>query len=88
MPSGLPVVITGMGKTAAATATAAALARLPDRSGLTVVNIGTAGALHSELTGLHEVDIVVNHDLDAAVIRALGEDPRERLVLRPTRSTP
>ena len=88
VPAHLPLVITGIGKTAAATATAVALAAEPDRSALTVVNVGTAGALHDGLSGLHEIDVVINHDLDAALIRSLGEDPKERLVLRPDQPDP
>jgi adenosylhomocysteine nucleosidase len=81
VPDGLALVVTGMGKTAAATATARALAALPDRSDVVVVNIGTAGALHDHMTGLHEPGTVLNHDINAAAIRALGYDPQERLVL-------
>ncbi|UFN45307.1 nucleosidase [Nocardioides okcheonensis] len=79
VPPDLPLVITGMGKTAAATATARALAAYDDLSGLTVVNIGTAGALRPGLTGLFEPGSVLNHDLSADVVRALGHDPQERL---------
>lgn len=80
VPAGLPVVVTGIGKTAAATATAQALAgRAPDD--LVVVNIGTAGALRPGLTGLFTPGRVLNHDLDAALIRALGFDPEELIEL-------
>jgi nucleoside phosphorylase len=81
VPDGFEVVVTGLGKTAAATATARALAAIPDRSDVVVVNIGTAGALRDDLTGLHEPGTVLNHDINAAAIRALGYDPEERLVL-------
>ncbi|HET9859861.1 MAG TPA: nucleosidase [Nocardioidaceae bacterium] len=80
VPAGLPVVVTGLGKTAAATATAQALGRM-DRNGLTVVNIGTAGALREELDGIHLPGTVLNHDINAAAIRALGYDPQERLTV-------
>jgi adenosylhomocysteine nucleosidase len=79
VPADLPLVITGLGKTAAAAATARALAAYDDLSGLTVLNIGTAGALRPGLTGIHEPGVVLNHDLSADVIRALGYDPQERL---------
>lgn len=79
VPPDLPLVITGMGKTAAAAATARALAAYDDLAGLTVVNIGTAGALRPGLTGLFEPGTVLNHDLSADVVRALGHDPQERL---------
>ncbi|MGF9759014.1 nucleosidase [Microvirga sp. 0TCS3.31] len=79
VPADLPLVITGLGKTAAAAATARALASYDDLAGLTVVNIGTAGALRPGLTGLFEPGTVVNHDISADLIRALGYDPQERL---------
>lgn len=81
LPSALPVVITGLGKTAAAQATTRALLEYGDRSGLVVVNLGTAGALHDHLEGLHHPRVVLNHELNADAIRALGFDPRERLEL-------
>ncbi len=81
VPAGLPLVVTGMGKTAAAVATARALAAYDDLSGLTVVNIGTAGALRDGLTGLHEPGVVLNHDINADIVRSLGYDPEERLVV-------
>lgn len=80
-PSGLPLVVTGLGKTAAAVGTARALASYADLDGLTVVNIGTAGALREGVTGLHEPGEVINHDINADAIRALGYDPEERLAL-------
>lgn len=79
VPSSMPLVITGLGKTAAAVATARALASYDDLSGLTVVNIGTAGALVGGLSGLHEPGVVINHDINADVVRSLGYDPEERL---------
>ena len=79
VPPDLPLVVTGLGKVAAATATARALAAYDDLAGLTVVNIGTAGALRPGLAGLFEPGTVLNHDLSADVIRSLGYDPQERL---------
>ena len=81
VPAEVPLVITGIGKTAAATATARALAMCADPSSVTVINIGTAGALHDHFTGLYEPGVVLNHDLSAGALRALGYDPRERLVV-------
>lgn len=81
VPDGLPLVVTGMGKTAAATATARALAAYPDPSRVQVVNIGTAGALRDGVSGLFLPGRVLNHDIDAAAVRALGDDPREWLDL-------
>lgn len=80
VPSGLETVITGLGKTAAAVATTRALAGR-DLEDLVVVNLGTAGALREGLAGLHEVGVVVNHDINAEAVRALGYDPRERLTV-------
>lgn len=81
VPDGLPLVITGVGKTAAAGRTARALAEFSDVEDLVVVNIGTAGALRDGLTGLFEPGVVLNHDISADAIRALGLDPEERLVV-------
>ena len=76
VPSGVPVVITGMGKTNAAIETTRALLGVGDPTGLTVLNIGSAGALHDGLTGLHRPGVVLNHDLSAEAVRALGYDPQ------------
>ena len=51
VPADLSLVITGMGKTAAAVATARALAAYDDLAGLTVLNIGSVGALRPGSTG-------------------------------------
>lgn len=87
VPAGLPVVITGLGKTAAAARTARALAEFADLEDLVVVNIGTAGALHDGLSGLFEPGVVLNHDISAEAIRQLGIDPEERLVVGPDEIT-
>lgn len=84
VPADLPLVITGMGKTAAAAATARALGSYAETGGLTVINIGTAGALRPGLSGLFEPGVVLNHDLSADVIRSLGYDPQERLDVGPS----
>jgi adenosylhomocysteine nucleosidase len=83
VPEGVEVVVTGLGKTAAAVATTKALTGR-DTDGLTVVNLGTAGALRDGLEGLHEVGSVLNHDMNADAVRALGYDPRERLTVGPS----
>lgn len=84
VPAGVEVIVTGLGKTAAAVATARALAaRSLDR--VVVLNIGTAGALRDGVVGLHEPGVVLNHDINADAIRALGYDPQERLVLDASR---
>ncbi|RIV39721.1 nucleosidase [Micromonospora radicis] len=69
LDSDLPVLLTGMGKVNAAAALAATLAGGPAPS--TVVNLGTAGALHPGWTGTHEVGTVLQHDLDTEFIRRL-----------------
>jgi adenosylhomocysteine nucleosidase len=79
VPADLPLVVTGLGKTAAAVATARALAAYDDLTGLTVVNVGTAGALRPGLSGLHVAGVVLNHDVNADIVRSLGYDPEERL---------
>lgn len=80
VPAGLPVVITGIGKTAAATATTRALADAgAGAGGLTVVNIGTAGALRDGVSGLFTPGRVLNHDINADAIRTIGYDPEELL---------
>ena len=76
-PPGLPVLITGIGKVAAASAVARALATRP-RIGL-VVNIGSCGALRDAMAGVYEVTRVLNHDLSADALRALHYDPQEWL---------
>jgi adenosylhomocysteine nucleosidase len=83
VPAGLEVLVTGLGKTAAATALARHLATRDDLGDLVVVNLGTAGALHDGIEGLFEVGTVINHDISADAIRALGYDPRERLTVGP-----
>lgn len=83
LPSSLVVVTTGLGKTAAAIATTRALAERAaageDLSRLEVLNVGSAGALRDGLEGLHVPGTVLNHDISADAIRALGYDPEERL---------
>ena len=80
MPDGIDVVVTGIGKTAAAAATTeAGLSRSGD--GLTVVNIGTVGALHDGLDGLYLPSTVINHDINGDAIRSLGYDPADTLDL-------
>ncbi len=81
VPEGCPVVITGLGKTAAAARTARALAEFEDVPELLVVNIGTAGALRDEVRGLHVIGTVLNHDMNGEAIRALGHEPHDVLEL-------
>lgn len=79
VPDGLRVLVTGVGKTHAAAAVARELALHPEIT--EVVNIGSCGALHDHLEGLHEVGQVLNHDLSTEALRTFGYDPREWLRL-------
>lgn len=63
------VLVTGVGKALAATGLAARLAVAPRPS--LVVNIGTAGALTAAMAGVHDVDVVTQHDFPYAAISAL-----------------
>jgi adenosylhomocysteine nucleosidase len=81
VPAGVPVVVTGMGKTTAAVEVTRALLAQERPSDLLVLNIGTAGALRDGLSGLHRPGVVINHDLSADAVRALGADPEEVLDL-------
>lgn len=78
VPAELPVVVTGVGKTAAAVAVSRALAER-DTAGLVVLNIGTTGALRDGLSGLFLPSTVINHDVNAEAVRAIGLDPRDEL---------
>jgi adenosylhomocysteine nucleosidase len=78
VPAGIPVVVTGLGKTAAAVLTAQALATR-NTENLVVVNIGTTGALRNGLSGLYLPSEVINHDINAQAVRALGLDPADTL---------
>ena len=80
VPRHLAVLVTGLGKTAAAVATTRALASA-DPPHTRVINVGTAGALRDGLEGLHLPGVVLNHDMNAEAIRALGFDPEEQLVI-------
>lgn len=83
VPRSVPHVITGMGKTAAAVASTEALMRLASEpgglDGLTVLNVGTAGALRDGIVGLHLPGVVFNHDISGDALRALGYDPKEEI---------
>lgn len=87
VPAEVPLLITGVGKTLAAVQVTRAVLEHPRRDSLTVVNLGTAGALRPGVEGTFEIGTVLNHDLSAEPIRQLGLDPRERLVLDPALPT-
>lgn len=80
LPESVDLVLTGIGKTAAAVATATALARR-GTDDLLVLNVGTAGALGPGLSGIFTPGTVLNHDISADLVRALGYDPQERLAV-------
>ena len=79
VPSGLPLVVTGVGKTLASVAVTRALADHPAPKSVHVVNIGTAGALRDGIRGLWLPGTVLNHDVNAEAVRSLGLDPQERI---------
>ena len=81
VPPGSDVVLTGIGKVAAATATTEALMSRRDGDDMSVINIGTVGALREGLRGLFLPSTVINHDMNGDVIRALGYDPQDSLHL-------
>ncbi|MEC4630459.1 hypothetical protein VSS86_22285, partial [Bacillus safensis] len=68
-----PVLVTGIGKIRAAAGLAACLAAYESAGGppSVVVNIGTAGALHAHMEGVHRVDTVLLHDFSHAAIREI-----------------
>jgi adenosylhomocysteine nucleosidase len=67
---GVEVLVTGVGKAVAASALSRRLASA-DRPSL-VVNVGTAGALAPDLTGVVEVRYVTQHDFPYAAIESLA----------------
>lgn len=70
--AGVDVLLTGIGKVAAAASVARAVAeRRPSR----VLNIGTAGALRDGVEGVHQVGRVLEHDVDHAALSALIGEP-------------
>ncbi|GAA1613494.1 nucleosidase [Kribbella sancticallisti] len=82
VPEGIPVVVTGIGKTAAAVAVSKALAKAlagREAADLVVLNVGTTGALRDGMAGLYLPSEVINHDINADAVRAIGLDPQESL---------
>ena len=73
VPDGLPLLVTGLGKVAAASSVAGWLgAATPLEPGFEVINLGTAGALRDGISGLHLPGRVINHDISAAVLAGMG----------------
>jgi adenosylhomocysteine nucleosidase len=76
------VVLTGIGKVAAAVAVSAAIA---ERRPSWVLNVGTAGALRDGLEGAHTIGRVIEHDVDHAALGALiGEEVSGEVILDPS----
>ena len=71
VPEHLPVVVTGLGKTAAAVATTEALVGV-EREGLTVVNIGSAGALREHLVDMEGYAVAFACARSASTRRTAG----------------
>ncbi|MDQ1746115.1 MAG: adenosylhomocysteine nucleosidase [Frankiaceae bacterium] len=65
------VLVTGVGKAMAAASLAARLAPGAGPRPSLVVNVGTAGALSPSMSGVHDVDVVTQHDFPYAAIEAL-----------------
>jgi len=88
VPAHLPLLLTGPGKTAAATAVASVLAvRTHDRRPL-VVGVGTAGALREGVGGLHVPARVLHHDISADALAQLGAPTTTELALDPLPGAP
>lgn len=68
----LDVVLTGIGKVAAAVAVSRAIAEC--RPSL-VLNVGTAGALRDGLEGPHVIGRVLEHDVDHEFLQGLTGEP-------------
>jgi adenosylhomocysteine nucleosidase len=83
--AGVDVLLTGIGKVAAAIAVARAIAeQRPTR----VLNVGTAGALREGLEGIHRIGRVIEHDVDhAALGRLIGQALPGEVVLDPALPT-
>lgn len=86
VPPHVETVLCGIGKVDAAAVTTAAVARAASRAGgdaadVTVVNIGTAGALHDGHAGLYLPSAVTNHDISADVLRELRYPVVDRIDL-------
>ncbi|MCF8601964.1 nucleosidase [Gordonia sp. HY442] len=75
VPSGADLLVTGIGKVRA---TMALTRRLERGDYARVVNIGTAGALHDHHAGLFVPSVVIEHDISAAALAAIGYDTVDR----------
>lgn len=79
------VLLTGIGKVAAAVAVSRAIA---ERRPSFVLNVGTAGALRDGLEGTYRIGRVLEHDVDHEFLRRLtGEETVGEIVLDPDEPT-
>ncbi|ORM36889.1 nucleosidase [Williamsia sp. 1135] len=72
VPTRLPLLICGIGKVSAAIAVTQTLAHHADTSRLTVLNVGTAGALRPATAGLYVPSVVHQHDISSAPLSSMG----------------
>ncbi|WP_153502569.1 nucleosidase [Cumulibacter manganitolerans] len=72
VPPGLRLLICGIGKTDAAIAVTRAVLEVGPTA--RVINIGTAGALRPDVSGLYLPSVVRMHDVSAAALRSMGYD--------------
>ncbi|KAA9395123.1 nucleosidase [Kocuria coralli] len=86
LPPDTDVVLTGIGMSRAATVTTRAIMerapREEDRQDLTVVNLGSCGGLKPGADGIFEPSTVLNRDIDADLMRAMGSAPDDIIELR------
>ncbi|HVU60057.1 MAG TPA: nucleosidase [Mycobacteriales bacterium] len=82
VPDDLPLLVTGLGKVAAASAVAGWLgAATPLEPGFEVINVGTAGALRDGVSGLQIPGRVINHDIAADLLAEMGVRVEDEIVL-------
>lgn len=82
VPDDLPLLVTGLGKVAAASSVAGWLgAATPLEPGFQVVNIGTAGALRDGVSGLQFPGRVINHDISSDVLTGMGIQVDDEIVV-------
>jgi adenosylhomocysteine nucleosidase len=83
LSTALPVLIVGVGKIDAVASLYEAVGALPlDERPTTILNLGTAGALHDHHEGVFEIGTVLQHDLDGPAIETItGVNPSPDLHL-------
>ena len=72
VPDSARLLVTGIGKMRATEALTRALADPAAPPTRLIVNIGTAGALHDHHSGLFLPSVVIEHDISAPELRAMG----------------